>query len=478
MKLMYLNGAMTGQEVELIPSGTTIGRETDNAIQLMMDGVSRYHARIERDPSGKWLVRDLGSTNGTLVDDVPVQGAAPLNAGSVITIGTQLLRCMDGAAATRSVPPPPSQPQMATQAQPFFFRPQATTQTSIPTSAPAPAAAPRQQAPAPATPPEGGTFFGRKQSRKEPSDRSKKFLSNVIFALIVFIAACLGIALFLWLNGDHNQGGGGQAPVKRKVSNPFVLYYEKESVSGTAVFRFTLQVENGQMEVTLDEPLNKRRYYELFQEPLPDALIAKLVQQFQDSGFMELQQEKIAGTSQDNRQHRRIMVGFENKFCDVKVSNDVSETFNRAESIIYETLLEEYDLGVISQNVDQILEDARRFLFVAEEAYRNIDTTPSNLPKAIANYELALRRYKLFDDPKPPEFKTARDGLARAEAKLEEIRVEGNKTVKLYYELREYEKAIAECNRLLEIFPPDSKTHQAIRESKLRIEQKLSMRNK
>ena len=32
MKLMFLNGAMTGHEVELIPSGTTIGRETDNAI--------------------------------------------------------------------------------------------------------------------------------------------------------------------------------------------------------------------------------------------------------------------------------------------------------------------------------------------------------------------------------------------------------------------------------------------------------------
>ena len=477
MKLMYLNGAMTGHEAELIPSGTTVGRETDNAIQLMMDGVSRYHARIERDPSGNWLVRDLGSTNGTLVDDVPVQGAAQLKTGSVITIGTQLFRCVEGTAATRSVPPS-SQPRMGVQSQPFFFRPQATTQTAIPTPEPAPAAAPRQQqapAPAPATP-EGATFFGRKQSRKEPTDRRKKFLSNVIFALIVFIAACVGIAVFLWLNGEHNQGGGGQAPAKKKVSNPFVLYYEKESVSGTAVFRFTLQVENGQMEVTLDEPQNKRRYYELFQEPLPDALVAKLKQQIQDSGFMELQQEKIAGTSQDNQQHRRIMVGFDNKFCDVKVSNDVSETFNRAESIIYETLLEEYDLGVISQNVDQILEDARRFLFVAEEAYRNIDTTPSNLPKAIANYQLALRRYKLFDDPKPPEFKTARDGLARAEAKLEDIRVEGNKTVKLYYELREYEKAIEECNRLLEIFPPDSKTHQAIRESKLRIEQKMSMR--
>ena len=482
MKLMYLNGPMTGREVELIPSGTAIGRETDNAIQLMLDGVSRYHARIERDAAGGWLIRDLGSTNGTFVDDAPVHGAAPIVAGSVITIGNQMLRCMEGSVAPGAqAPAPQTGAQPAFSSQPFFFRPQATTQVAIPTpppAAPAQQAAPAAQ-PAPASAPEGGTFFGRKQSRKEPSDHSKKkLLGNVIFTLIVIIAACLGIAIFLWLNPEQNHGGGGQVPVKKKVSNPFVLYYEKESVSGASVFRFSLQVENGLMEVTLDEPQNKRRYYELFQEPLPDTLIAKLKQQIQDSGFLELQQEKIAGTSQDNQQHRRIMVGFDNKFCDVRVSNDVSETFNRAESIIYETLLEEYDLGVISQNVEQILEDANRFLFVAEEAYRNIDTTPSNLPKAISNYQLALRRYKLFDDPKPAEYKAARDGLARAEAKLEEIRVEGNKTVKLFYELREYDKAIAECNRLLEIFPPDTKTHQAIRESKLRIEQKLSMRNK
>ena len=231
------------------------------------------------------------------------------------------------------------------------------------------------------------------------------------------------------------------------------------------------------MAVTLDEPQNRRRYYEMFKEPLPDELIAKLKQQIQESGFMELQPEKIAGTSLDNRQHRRIMVGFDSKFCDVKVSNDVSETFNRVESIINETLLDEYDLGIVSQDVDRILKDAQSFLFIAEEAFRGIDTTPSNLPKAIANYRLALRRYQLFDDPKPVEWKTARDGLAKAEAKLEEIRQEGNRNVKLFYEQREYDKAIAECNRLLEIFPPDSKTYQAIRETRIKIERKLSVRN-
>ena len=504
MKIMYLNGALTGQTMELSPAGMTIGRESDNTIQLPMGGVSRYHAKIERDAAGNWLIRDLGSTNGTLVDDVPVIGASPLTPGAVITIGDQLLRCVDSNAApaanpspsVQSAPQPASVPlQQATQVQQpaFFFRPQNTT-SSVPTNTapvqkqPAPQPAPAPAPVSPAEVPQHG-LFNKKQDKPRPAG-SKKFLSNVIFAFVVVLIAIVGLWLFLKLC-EPQQTPSGQPTTKKKVENPFVLYYEKESVEGNKVFRFVLQLEGRRekvqednkeelryrMEVTLDEPQNKRRYYELFKDPIPDTVIARLKQQIQDSGFMELQQEKIAGTSQDNRQHRRIMVGFGNKFCDVKVSNDVSETFNRVESIISETLLDEYDLGVISQNVDRILEDARTFLFVAEEAFRSIDTTPSNLPKAISNYKLALRRYQLFDDPKPAEWKAARDGLAKAEAKLEDIHQEGLKNVRLFYELHEYEKAVAECNRLLEIFPPDSKTYQAIRENKIKIEKKMSLRN-
>ena len=483
MKIMYLNGALTGQTMELSSAGATIGRESDNTIQLPMGGVSRYHAKIERDAVGNWLIRDLGSTNGTLVDDVPVIGASPLVAGSVISIGDQLLRFLDSGAAPAANPVPPA-PQPAPSAQPqqpFFFRPQNTT-SSIPVDTPPvqerPRPAPAQTAP-PVSPTEvpHGLFKKKQDKTPRPASR-KKFLGNVIFALIVILAAIVGLWLFLKLN-EPQQTPSGQPAVKKKVENPFVLYYEKESVEdGTKVFRFVLQIENGHMEVTLDEPQNKRRYYELFKDPVPDTLIAKLKQEILSTGFMELQQEKIAGTSQDNRQHRRIMVGFDNRFCDVKVSNDVSETFNRVETIINETLLEEYDLGIISQNVDRILEDARTFLFVAEEAFRSIDVTPSNLPKAISNYKLALRRYQLFDDPKPVEWKTARDGLAKAEAKLEEIRLEGQKNVRLFYELHEYDKAVAECARLLSIFPPDSETYQKIRDTKIKIEKKMSVGNK
>ena len=276
MKIMYLNGALTGQTMELSPAGATIGRESDNTIQLPMGGVSRYHAKIERDAAGNWLIRDLGSTNGTLVDDVPVIGASPLAAGSVISIGDQLLRFLDSGAAPAANPVPPA-PQPAPSAQPqqpFFFRPQNTTssiQVDTPPVQEKPKSAPAQAAPSasPTEVPHG--LFKKKQDKAPRPAGRKKFLGNVIFALIVILAAIVGLWLFLKLN-EPQQTPSSQPAATRKIVNPFVLYYEKESVEdGTKVFRFVLQIENGHMEVTLDEPQNKRRYYELFKDPVPDA---------------------------------------------------------------------------------------------------------------------------------------------------------------------------------------------------------------
>jgi pSer/pThr/pTyr-binding forkhead associated (FHA) protein len=71
----------------------TIGRDTDNTIVLAAHTVSRYHAMLFRDSSG-WLLVDLESTNGTLVNGValPLEEPVRLIDGDVIQFGQAVAR--------------------------------------------------------------------------------------------------------------------------------------------------------------------------------------------------------------------------------------------------------------------------------------------------------------------------------------------------------------------------------------------------
>ncbi len=70
---------------------TTIGRGTDSDIQIDQDGVSNQHARIRVVPSeflenhNNIFLEDVGSKNGTLVNDEPIT-CRQLKPNDVITI--------------------------------------------------------------------------------------------------------------------------------------------------------------------------------------------------------------------------------------------------------------------------------------------------------------------------------------------------------------------------------------------------------
>lgn len=65
---------------------TVIGREhTPGGVVLHDPNVSRSHAELSHDGQG-WRIRDLNSTNGTLVNDVDVD-ECPLRDGDLITLG-------------------------------------------------------------------------------------------------------------------------------------------------------------------------------------------------------------------------------------------------------------------------------------------------------------------------------------------------------------------------------------------------------
>ena len=68
------------------PGGTLIGRGDDCGVLLDHPQVSRHHARIFRDPFGRWIVEDLDSRNGVWVGERRVQAHALLP-GERMTIG-------------------------------------------------------------------------------------------------------------------------------------------------------------------------------------------------------------------------------------------------------------------------------------------------------------------------------------------------------------------------------------------------------
>lgn len=66
-----------------------IGRSPDASIRLLDGGVSRQHATIRRDGSLFW-VSDLGSANGSFVNDVAVTTARALRHGDRVQFGTSV----------------------------------------------------------------------------------------------------------------------------------------------------------------------------------------------------------------------------------------------------------------------------------------------------------------------------------------------------------------------------------------------------
>ncbi|MGW7454385.1 FHA domain-containing protein [Streptomyces sp. NPDC054787] len=72
-----------------------IGRDPGNGLRLSHETVSRAHAELSlRD--GVWVLRDLGSTNGTAVNGRRVTGSAVVRDGDQISFGKMTFRLSAG----------------------------------------------------------------------------------------------------------------------------------------------------------------------------------------------------------------------------------------------------------------------------------------------------------------------------------------------------------------------------------------------
>jgi len=93
--LVVIYGADLGRKYDLDRATTIIGRSSKSDLQIDQDSISRAHAKIVLDGAAA-TISDMGSTNGTAVNDETIGGPTPLRNGDFIKLGRTIFKYIAG----------------------------------------------------------------------------------------------------------------------------------------------------------------------------------------------------------------------------------------------------------------------------------------------------------------------------------------------------------------------------------------------
>jgi hypothetical protein len=235
--LIVADGPDLGASYPLQGTIVTLGRATDNHIVLDSGNISRHHALI-RLSAGEATIEDLGSTNGTWVNDRQIFEPQPLVRGDIIRLADYVTyryvvaryadstSRMDPDSQRQPIEPrvqepgygqPPvasyGQPPVASYGQPpvaSYGQPPVANYDQPPARAydrsdyvepplPPPPVLPQEQASASRAPHWGARSPAAAAQRSEPVEKKQPtWLYVVIGLLIILLCLCVASAVYIW----------------------------------------------------------------------------------------------------------------------------------------------------------------------------------------------------------------------------------------------------------------------------------------
>ena len=116
LKLIVLARAKEGLEIPLRKDKFLIGRAKECALRAGSEAISRRHCAIIRRETG-WTVRDLGSRNGTHVNEEKISAEVPLKAGDELRVGPLKFRIAERESSSAPASILPENPAVPTLAE-------------------------------------------------------------------------------------------------------------------------------------------------------------------------------------------------------------------------------------------------------------------------------------------------------------------------------------------------------------------------
>ena len=177
-QLIMRTGPTPGATFTLEGDQLNIGRDSTNEITINDAEVSRRHARLTFQ-GGKYVLEDLGSTNGTFINGQRLAGPRVLKDGEVVSFGEQIVLVFEVTANDPG----------ATMVSPRAAAvPSASRPVSPPPAPPAEYAGSVPASPAPASEPVPAA--------------GKTNMTPVIIGGAVLLVLCLCAAFFFWVDAD------------------------------------------------------------------------------------------------------------------------------------------------------------------------------------------------------------------------------------------------------------------------------------
>ena len=166
------NGPTPGATYPLEGDLISIGRDSTNTIQINDAEISRRHARLQFQ-GGKYVIEDLGSTNGTFINGQRLAAPYVLKQGDVVSFGEQIVLAYESST----------------------FDPAATVATSHATVM-------SHQPPAAPPPPPAQAYSGQVATGplSQPVKKINPLPIVVIAGVAVIICACLGF--LFWVDAN------------------------------------------------------------------------------------------------------------------------------------------------------------------------------------------------------------------------------------------------------------------------------------
>jgi hypothetical protein len=182
------SGPTPGATFSLEGDQLVIGRDSSSAITINDAEVSRKHARLTFQ-GGKYVIEDLGSTNGTFVNGQRLVSPVVLKTGDVISLGEQIVLMYEVLSID------PGETVMSSR-----NRAPAPAPMPVPAPRPAPAPAPR---PAPVQPPSQPQYYTPPPPPPEPAapagpgGRANNLPIFIVVGVLLVVCICVGALWYI-----------------------------------------------------------------------------------------------------------------------------------------------------------------------------------------------------------------------------------------------------------------------------------------